>query len=165
VRAIGPGVLAFHGHDLISLRDEELSVAYQTWLLSLVQGLVDMPVLGPVADAIERFFDQSLADPIFDAPQFTSLPWPASSVSVPGWTAPWIMRDNQEQLGEPLLDWERTIEQRLELAIVGHSHRPGIGSCEVDFGRRIPLVDVGSWTYGRSNFAVVCADGVGVASL
>jgi hypothetical protein len=50
------------------------------------------------------------------------------------------------------------------VAFVGHSHRPGISWCPVA-SRRVPLIDVGSWTYGRAEFAVVCADGVGLARL
>jgi hypothetical protein len=168
VRALGPGVVACHGNDLVSLRDVELDVSYQTWLLSLLQSLSDMPVLGGAVEALERYFDKSLADPIFETPEQTSLAWPAAppGVSPPaGWTAPWTVRDGAEQLGEPLLDWERSVLQPLDLAIVGHSHRPGISWCQVDVGRRIPLVDVGSWTYGRTNFAVVTPDGVGIAAL
>jgi hypothetical protein len=170
-RALGPGVLAFHGNDLVSLRDVDLNIGYQTWLLSLVQTFVDMPAVGPLAGILQRFFDESLADPIFDKPGATSLPWPAPAATLPrgdfpeGWTAPWTVRDQVEQLGEPMLDWERNVNQRLELAILGHSHRPGISWCEVDAGRRIPVVDVGSWTYGRSSFAVVTSEGVGVAHL
>ena len=167
-RALGPGVLAFHGNDLVSLRDVELDVGYQTWLLSLVQSVASMPLLGPVDEILQRYFDASLEDPILSAPASTSLPWPPppAGLSFPaGWTAPWTVRDAAEQLGEPLLDWERALGRELQLAIVGHSHRPGISWVEVDFERRIPLVDVGSWTFGRTDFAVLCAEGIALAEL
>lgn len=168
VRAIGPNVLACHGNDLVSLRDIELSVDYQSWLLSLIQTLVEMPVEGDVVERLQRYFDNSLQDPIFANTAHTSLAWPAAATpaAVPVlWSAPWVLRDMAAQLGEPLLDWERVVERRLDLAIIGHSHRPGIGWTEVDVERRIPLVDVGSWTYGRTNFAVVCSDGIGLVEL
>lgn len=167
-RSLGSGVLAFHGNDLVSLRDIELDDGYQTWLLSLVQTITNMPLVGGAVDALQRYFDASLEDPILGTPDHTSLPWPAAPAGATvsaGWTAPWIVRDDAEQLGEPLLDWERTTGSTLAIGILGHSHRPGIGWVEVDFERRIPLVDVGSWTYGRTNFAIVCPDGVGIAEI
>jgi hypothetical protein len=168
VRALGPGVLAFHGNDLVSLANIQLSVDYQTWLLSLVQSVVSMPVLGDVVEALQRFFDRSLADPIFDDPSHTSLAWPRApeGASVPqGWSAPWVVRDDAAQLGVPLLGWEQQVRQDLRLGIVGHSHRPGISFTEVADGQTIPLVDVGSWTYGRTNIAIVGTDGIGVAEI
>lgn len=168
VRALGPGVLAFHGNDFVSLADIELDVNYQTWLLSLVQSIATMPVVGGAVGALQRLFDGSLQDPIFENTNQTSVAWPGAppNSSLPGgWSAPWIVRDGATQLGEPLLGWEQTVAHQLEVAIVGHSHRPGIGWTQVDFDRRIPLVDVGSWTYGRTNFAVVGADGIGLAEL
>jgi hypothetical protein len=166
VRAIGPGVLAFHGNDFVSLADIELDVEYQTWLLSLVQSLVQMPLVGGAVAALQRVFDASLQDPVFGNTSQTSVAWPAApaSASLPvGWSAPWVVRDGAAQLGVPLLGWEKGVGRQLDLAILGHSHRPGIGWTQVDFDRRIPLVDVGSWTYGRTNFAVVGTDGVGLA--
>jgi hypothetical protein len=168
VRALGGGVLAFHGNDFVSLADVELDVNYQTWLLSLVQSVVTMPVIGPAIDALQRYFDASLQDPIFGDTNNTSLAWPvppAGSVFPAGWSAPWVFRDGAAQLGQPLLCWEQDVGQQVTLAILGHSHRPGIGWTQIGFNRRVPLVDVGSWTYGRTNFAVVGTDGIGVAEL
>jgi hypothetical protein len=167
-RAIGPGVLAFHGNNLVSLRTVNLDINYQMWLLSLVQGLVEMPVGGELVSALQHLFDESLEDPIFANAAHTSLAWPPAGGGAnrpEGWDAPWVVRESAAQLGEPLLDWENTLGKELKLAIIGHSHRPGIGWAEVAIDQRIPVVDVGSWTYGRTNFAVVCSDGVGVATL
>ncbi len=168
VRALGPTVLAFHGNDLVSLRDVDLDVNYQTWLLSFVQSLEQMPIIGDLVALLQRHFDDSLEDPFFSRDLPLSLPWPAptAGATVPrNWTAPWVMRDHAAQFGEELLDWENAVDCTLELAIVGHSHRPGISWSEVEVGRRIPVVDVGSWTYGRTEFAVLCADGIGLAEL
>ena len=168
VRALGPGVLAFPGNDIVSLENIQLSVDYQTWLLSLVQSVVTMPVVGDAVEALQRFFDTSLADPIFTDLDHTSLPWPPApaGAAVPaGLSAPWVVRDDAAQLGVPLLAWEQSVRQDLRVGIVGHSHRPGISWTEVADGQSIPLVDAGSWTYGRTSFAVVGSDGVGVAEL
>jgi hypothetical protein len=127
-----------------------------------------MPVLGGVAAALQRYFDASLQDPIFETLAHTSVAWPSAptgTVAPSGWLAPWVVRDGAMQLGEPLLGWEQGVGQPLLAGIVGHSHRPGISWTEVDFERRIPLVDVGSWTYGRTSFGVVAADGIGVAEI
>ena len=131
-------------------------------------GIVTMPVVGDAVEALQRFFDTSLADPIFTDLDHTSLPWPPApaGAAVPaGWSAPWVVRDDAAQLGVPLLAWEQSVRQDLRVGIVGHSHRPGISWTEVADGQSIPLVDAGSWTYGRTSFAVVGSDGVGVAEL
>lgn len=165
-RFLGPGVIAFHGNDLVSLRDIDLDVAHQTALLSLVQSLASMPLAGPLVQALQRLGDQSLEDPIFGDPSHTSLPWPKASGTTPaGWSAPWVQRDHAQQLGVPLLDMQNRFGQLLDLAIVGHTHRPGISFTQTNAGHRIPLVDVGSWTYGRATFAVVCEEGVGIGVL
>lgn len=168
VRALGGGVLAFHGNDFVSVADVEGNASYQSWLLSLVQSVVSIPVLGPAIEALQRFFDASLQDPIFGDLGNTSIAWPAppqGAVFPVGWSAPWVVRDGAAQLGQPLLGWEQDVGQEVTLAILGHSHRPGIGWTQVGFNRRVPIVDVGSWTYGRTNFAVVGTDGIGVAQL
>lgn len=41
----------------------------------------------------------------------------------------------------------------IRMIIVGHTHRPGIAWLS-RANRTIPIVDVGSWTYGRSQFAL-----------
>jgi hypothetical protein len=164
-RFLGPGTIAFHGNDLVSLRDVELDVDHQTWLLSLVQSLAEVPLLGPFVQAMQRVGDDSIADPIFTNPAHTSLPWPDADADVPGWSAPWVLRDHAEQLGVPLNDLHNRLGVRFDLAIVGHTHRPGISFTEINAGRVIPLVDVGSWTYGRATFAVVCEEGIGIGVL
>ena len=50
-----------------------------------------------------------------------------------------------------------SVASAARLVIVGHTHRPGVGW----FARGdqlVPVVDVGSWTYGRSQFAI-CVEG------
>jgi hypothetical protein len=43
----------------------------------------------------------------------------------------------------------------LRLVIVGHSHIPGISAIHVPVpGRLVPLIDVGSWVWGRSQLAI-----------
>jgi hypothetical protein len=68
------------------------------------------------------------------------------------------------QLGAAISGFELCIGREMQVALVGHSHRPGISWSPVA-GRRVPVVDVGSWTYGRAEFAVVCPDGIGIGRL
>ena len=164
-RHLGDGVLALHGNDLVSLADIELNTDVQLWLLSLVQSLVTLPVIGGLADFLQRYYDDSLADPALA--DHVSLPWPSAAsgkvVMPTDWSAPWVLRDSAMQLGVPLLGWAKAAQRDVQLAIVGHSHRPGISWTEVAAGQLIPLVDVGSWTYGRSTFGVLGSDGIGIA--
>jgi predicted phosphodiesterase len=53
----------------------------------------------------------------------------------------------------------------VRVALVGHTHRPGIDWTVVETGRGVPIVDAGSWTYGRAEFAVIAEDGIGLARL
>jgi hypothetical protein len=113
---------------------------------------------------IQKCLDQSFAEPTSD--DLTSLPWDPAKVAGPdGWLAPWVERSGAAQLGQCIRGYELCVDRRVEVLLIGHSHRPGISWCPVSQTRRVPVIDVGSWTYGRAEFAVVCTDGVGLAAL
>jgi hypothetical protein len=166
VRTLGNGhrVLCLHGHDtetLASIAVDGTATSIGLNILNIFNTTV--PLLGAVSALVQRAVDASFADPWSADPH--SLPWPKAKVLGPnGWAAPWVARDGATQLGAALSGYELCVQTQVQVAFVGHSHRPGISWSPIA-GRRVPVVDVGSWTYGRSEFAVVCPDGIGIASL
>jgi hypothetical protein len=82
-----------------------------------------------------------------------------------GWTAPWVARNDAVELGTVIRGCEKGLQHAVRIVFVGHSHRPGISWAPVTQLRDVPLIDVGSWTYGRTEFAVVATDGIGLAHL
>jgi UDP-2,3-diacylglucosamine pyrophosphatase LpxH len=165
VRTVGHGhrVLCLHGHDTETLASIAVDESTARLGLNIVTALTSTPVLGPLAALIQRVVDGSSKEPWIDSAE--SLPWPNAKVPGPaGWAAPWVGRGNAVPLGAAVSGFELCASRELQVVFVGHSHRPGIAWCPVA-GRRVPVVDVGSWTYGRTEFAVVCPDGVGLARL
>jgi len=167
-RTIGDRFLCFHGHDFVSLRDIEVDPGADPLFLSLANSIAKIPPLTSLDVALQAHFDQSFQeDPILSQPNLTSLPWPQIQKGADGWNAEsaWVARDNRSDIGQMLFDTEGVADIRIDVAFVGHTHRPGISWCLIEQNRRIPLIDVGSWTYGRSEFALVCTDGIGLARL
>lgn len=166
VRTIGTSnrVLCLHGHDtetLASIAVDGTATAIGLNILNLFDSTV--PLLGLLGSFVQRVVDQSSMDPWSNDP--ASLPWPKALVPGPvGWAAPWVGRDAATQLGAAISGFELCVQQQVQIVFLGHSHRPGISWSPVA-GRRVPIVDVGSWTYGRTEFAVVCPDGAGIAQL
>jgi hypothetical protein len=120
-------------------------------------------LLGVLGSFVQRVIDGSSKDPWSENP--ASVPWPKAAVPGPaGWAAPWVGRSSAVQLGAAISGFELCVSQEMQVVLVGHSHRPGISWSPVA-GRRVPVVDVGSWTYGRAEFAVVCPDGIGIGRL
>lgn len=61
--------------------------------------------------------------------------------------------------------FEKGLGAQVKVAFFGHTHRPGISWAPVTQQRAVPIVDVGSWTYGRAELALVASDGVGLCRL
>jgi UDP-2,3-diacylglucosamine pyrophosphatase LpxH len=166
VRTIGEGhrVLCLHGHDTKTLESIAVDGTAETIGLNILNLFNSgVPLLGLLGSIVQRVVDDSSEDPWSDDPR--SLPWPKARVPGPsGWAAPWVARDGVTQLGAAISGFELCVKQEVEVVLLGHSHRPGISWSPVA-GRRVPVVDVGSWTYGRTEFAVVCPDGIGIARL
>lgn len=166
VRSIGAAnrVLCFHGHDTATLQSiavDGTAEAIGLNIFNLFNSTV--PLLGALGTIIQRVVDGSSRDPWSDDP--ASVPWPKAKVQGPtGWAAPWTGRDGATPLGAAISGFELCIQKEVQVVLVGHSHRPGISWSPIA-GRRVPIVDVGSWTYGRAEFAVVCPDGIGIAAL
>jgi len=173
-RCIGtPSVLCFHGHDLQSLQSIYVRAEWDEALLQILNTINSTSIIGPLSSFLQRWGDDSFAEPW--AEESDSKPWPAAIVPGPDdlWQAPWVARDDAVKLAQTVRGFEFCLSERnpgvppveVEIALIGHSHRPGISWGSITADRAIPLVDVGSWTYGRAEFAVVCPDGVGLASL
>lgn len=166
VRTLGQShqILCLHGHDtetLGSIAVNGTAEAIGLNILNIVNSTV--PGLGLLGSVLQRVFDASSQDPWSSNPN--SLPWQPAVVPGPkGWGAPWVGRDSAVNLGGAVRGFELCVRQEVQVVLVGHSHRPGISWSPVA-QRRVPVVDVGSWTYGRSEFAVVCPDGIGLARL
>ena len=114
---------------------------------------------------VERAEDNSLSSP--DPKSIEDLPWPAQSSDLPEhWTAPWVARNGaNDRALEACQFATKQGASRPWIAFVGHSHRPGISCGKRDDSTTIPVVDVGSWTYGRAEFAIMADDGIGLARL
>jgi len=166
VRTLGDAhrVVCFHGHDtetLASIAVDGTATSIGLNILNLFNSTV--PLLGGLGSFVQRVIDGSSKDPWSDSP--ASVPWPKAAVQGPtGWAAPWVARDSAAQLGAAISGFELCVQHEVQVVIIGHSHRPGISWSPVA-GRRVPIVDVGSWTYGRAEFAIVCPDGIGIARL
>jgi hypothetical protein len=165
VRTLGTAhrVLCMHGHDAKTL--ESIAVDGETCGLGLniCSLLSSAPIVGPLGALVQRLCDGSSREPWSSSA--LSKPWPEAKLRGPaGWAAPWVTRDMAVQLGEAIAGIERCMGREMQAVFVAHTHRPGISWSPVAT-RRVPLIDVGSWTYGRAEFAVVCPDGVGLARL
>jgi hypothetical protein len=165
VRTLGTThrVLCLHGHDTETLASIAVDGTAPSIGLNIINLLNSAAPMGMLGALFQRIVDGSSKDPWSDSP--ASLPWPKADVPGPtGWAAPWVGRDNATALGAAIAGFELCVQGEVQVVLLGHSHRPGISWSPVA-GRRVPVVDIGSWTYGRAEFGVVCPDGIGIAAL
>jgi predicted phosphodiesterase len=165
VRTIGtPAIACVHGHDRTTFESLSVNGTWESLGLNLLNLVNSLPGVGPGTSLIQKCLDQSFAEPT--SPELTSLAWDPAKVGGPAnWTAPWIDRGGAAQLGQAIRGYEMCVDTLCQVLLIGHSHRPGISWSPVTATRRVPVIDVGSWTYGRAEFGVVCTDGVGLAAL
>lgn len=158
----GSQILCFHGHDLVSLKNIVVEARTQADVVGAVNVFATgVPVLGKLAAWVQMVADRT-RDPWYSEPR--SLPWEPTAHGLPDWDAPWVARDGAIEVGPVIRSLEHDqAGQHFALAIVGHTHRPGISWSPVGPNHAIPLIDAGSWTYGRAELALVCRDGVGLA--
>ena len=162
-RTLGSGnMLCFHGHDKVTLFNIVEHNRAETLGLTLLNAINTVPLLGIFSSWLQANGDKSLQDENFNTT--ASLPWARGSQGPAGWTAPWVDRGDTANLGTVIRGFEKGLNRELSVAFIGHSHRPGISWAPVA-QRRVALIDVGSWTYGRAEFAIVAEDGIGLARL
>jgi hypothetical protein len=159
-------IMAYHGHDTMALDTLQAMNIKEAIAVNAVNVLAFLPFLGQLANAAQRIFDNSFQDPWTQGNEGGDLPWEAAKGAPPiGWDAPWVARDDTAALVRAARGLEYFTEEPIEIVFVGHSHRPGIASASITAERRVTLVDVGSWTYGRAEIGIVTPDGVGLAAM
>jgi len=159
----GPDLLCFHGHDKVTLFNVVVHNLPETLALTALNALDSLPPLGYLSSWLQAIGDGMLLDDAYGVTD--SKPWPRGVPGPAGWTAPWIAREDAVDLATVIRGFEKGLRHVVQVAFIGHSHRPGISWAPVTQLRNVPLVDVGSWTYGRAEFAVVATDGIGLARL
>lgn len=159
----GPDILCFHGHDKVTLFNVVVHNLPDTLLLTMLNAINTLPIFGWLTSWLQSVGDGTLADDALGTT--TSLPWDTGVPGPDGWTAPWVARNDAVELGTVIRGFEKGLQHAVRIVFVGHSHRPGISWAPVTQLRDVPLIDVGSWTYGRTEFAVVASDGIGLAHL
>jgi len=162
-RTLGsPQLLCFHGHDKVTMFNIVVHNWAETLALTALNVINTLPLLGEFTAWLQATGDQSLEDDAID--ETTSEAWDEGVQGPVGWTAPWVARADAADLGNVIRGFEKGLGQQVQVAFIGHSHRPGISWAPVAT-RRVALIDVGSWTYGRTEFAIVATDGIGLAHL
>ena len=150
----GSRLLAFHGH-----QEDTLNRAMQAQDGSAAVRLATevSRLSNPLSLAIQKTIDLAadfFSDPTMPLDDLFDAQWHAASPpeNAGGFSSPrWCDRGGRNVLQS--LVQGLPFAQDLRAVLVGHSHRPGISSLLVD-GRVVPLVDVGSWVSGRSQFVI-----------
>jgi hypothetical protein len=159
------GVMAFHGHDNLTLQAIENEDVSDDIALSFVNLVALVPLLGNIVDFAQMIADDSFEEPWSKGNTSQDKLWPAAVSPLPGWDAPWVARNDADKLVRAARGLEYVTDVALQVVLVGHTHRPGIAWANITGERSIPIVDVGSWTYGRAEIAIVTPDGVGLAGI
>ncbi|MFO0591737.1 MAG: metallophosphoesterase [Polyangiaceae bacterium] len=145
-------VLAFHGHQQDVIGQE---MAAQGGLGTVQFATLAAKLLPASSQLAQEYLD--LATVFFADPDtaFFRGHWPLFAEApsgLDGFTSPvWCDRQSRDLLGS--LVSAIGDSRNLRLAIVGHSHCPGISWIEVH-GRRIPLVDAGSWIQDKRQIMI-----------
>lgn len=162
-RVVGsPQLLCFHGHDKVTAFNIVVHNWGETLALQALNAINTLPLLGEFTAFLQAQGDHSLEDEHIN--DQVSQPWDPGVQGPLGWTAPWVARNDAANLGNVVRGYEKALGQQVRVAFIGHTHRPGISWTQVAT-RRVALIDVGSWTYGRAEFAIVASDGIGLARL
>jgi hypothetical protein len=159
-------MVGFHGVNSCTLETIEAQNMRETVALNIVDIVALAPILGELATFAQMVEDDSFEEPWTKGNTGGDLPWErASGVPPDGWDAPFVARNNAATLVRSTRGIEYLTDEPVEIAFVGHTHRPGISAEHVTATRHVVLVDVGSWTYGRAEIGIVAPDGVGIAEI
>jgi hypothetical protein len=144
-------VLALHGHqaaqivEVMQAQGGGAWVSFAMWLAGVWNALDEK-----IQATLDHSFDPDLWPKTLD---WANLDTPPKG---PFAAAAWAARDGRDVLAKilgGLHEGHMFGADTPRIVFVGHSHRPGISWIEVN-EQVVPVVDVGSWTYGRSQFAV-----------
>jgi hypothetical protein len=147
---------------LQSIEDEDVG---DDIALSFVNLVALVPLLGNIVDFAQMIADDSFEEPWAKGNTSQDKLWGAAVSHLAGWDAPWIARNDAAKLVRAARGLEYVTDTALQVVVVGHTHRPGIAWANIAGERSIPIVDVGSWTYGRAEIAIVTPNGVGLAAI
>jgi Calcineurin-like phosphoesterase len=154
-RFAGDRVVAFHGHQVDQLERAMQGQAGDA--VVKVATLAAKKLSNPLSMLLQLGIDlaqDAFADPSLLETGLLHATWPKSELlkDTGGFTcACWCDRLSMAHVQRVLE--QTTFHAALRLAFVGHSHRAGISA--VQLGERfVPVIDCGSWAWGRSQFAV-----------
>jgi hypothetical protein len=144
-------VFAFHGHQTDAVVDTMAAQNGQTWV-----------ALGSVLTTIWNGFGQSLQEWIDrmedshpnDSGGYPQGSAPAGRFGSPRWSDRGERKTRLEKIFVGMAQTSAQIAGAARLVLVGHTHRPGV-AWFTHGSRVLPVVEVGSWTYGRSQFAII----------
>jgi hypothetical protein len=148
-------VLAFHGHQVDQLVEamggqEGDSAAKLATIVAKLSNPLSMLLQRGVDFAIDFFSDPSVEQ--FEDVAARQWPeWTAVGATGPFSAPRWSDRDGREHLRAVLEGI--TGSSTVRVALVGHSHRPGVTAVTVG-DRFVPVVDVGSWVWGAAQIAI-----------
>lgn len=148
-------VFAFHGHQGDERVDTLIGDEAQLWTtLGSSLASIASPADALVEDRVADWEEPTLAGE-------ASAGWPEGTgpnVPTPFRSPRWSHYGERPARFRRVLDAARAlapaITDGIRLVFVGHSHRPGVAWFEFA-GRVVPVMDVGSFCHGRSQFALV----------
>ena len=148
-------VLAFHGHQEDTI-DRALGGSQGSDAVRLATEVARLsnPLSLGIQQGISLVIDM-FSDDTFSLTDLLGSRWPEADppADAHGFRSPrWCDRTGRATLQR--LVGALPGASGLRLVFVGHSHRPGVSSVHVN-GRLVPLIDVGSWALGSSQFAIV----------
>ena len=165
-RFAGGRVVAFHGHQSDQLQkalETEGDAGFVKAATLAAQKISNQLALG-AQHAVDLMLD-AFADPHLSDAEIPNGLWARSGTlkDTAGFHAPlWCDRINNQHLHAVL---ERsTFKDVARLVFVGHSHRAGVSAIMLG-GRFVPVVDSGSWAWGRTQFGVAVEGEVSLWSL
>jgi len=155
-------VFCFHGHQGDSIADQTVGQDGKNWV---ALGSVLSSVANPSGMALQRAIDAARDSQMSaDGGWVTGLPPNDEQFSAPRWSDYDGKPARFKKLIDGLGESTPSIADAIRLVIVGHTHRPGVSWLQRS-NRTIPIIDVGSWTYGRSQFAIVTEGSAAVYQL
>jgi hypothetical protein len=147
-------VFTFHGHQTDTIV-EEMAAQNGQVAVAIASAFSVLPVVHPALQGLQEWIDQREdAYPDDDGSWPEGDPPPDGPFSAARWSDRGGRERVTERIFEALSASVPSIAAPVRLIIVGHTHRPGVAWITGPDGRPIPVVDVGSWAWGRSQFAI-----------
>jgi len=151
-RACAGRVFAMHGHQTDDVVEVMAAQNGQTWV---ALGSVLATITNAGGQGLQEWLDRREDTyPGDDGGYPPGAAPPAGRFTSPRWSDRGGRKGRLEKIFDGMAQSAAAIAGAVRVLIVGHTHRPGV-AWFTHGGRVIPVVDVGSWTYGKSQFAIV----------